>query len=1701
MKHIIKLLLLAAVTLPGWVTTTAQEATNGRTKKVFVPVQSTEDLKTVTAVQPEERMIEKEDACGESTLRLSLDRSAAAPAPVFAASPSRADIAPISTNEKVTRYRWGNQQEKEVCQGSSTYSYLPLTVEYLQYINRGQMIYPKNTIGLATGSKITSISFHTSSTLPDAMTGYTNSKVTLSLGETTQTTYSSVSFLSTTNVSTISTIFVGSNTLTFVLDHPYIYNGGNLVVNVYGDGSGTTYMENVSWYGVSQSGYTAISQISSNQYRDNFLPWMTVGYQVEEKYWADAPVSGNKNFFHAIEFTWPINEPDINKRQRARLDTIATDPDQMIGMLYEVYTNKAIPGNWKRGYAQDGHTEPYDDVAYTGVGAISHTGTDYTTGYSYANDYGWGISSDIETKLDKLSISDPTSSTVYLAHMDSTQYKPNQDGLTLLLIEMRDDYTYDGVKAAVKAAKEQSGYTSYDVLKARIGYAFKSVRVITESMRSGSDDNPGTLFKIDCDKMNKFFMVAKGQARNQFNSNRMFVDESYETDQTYCRLPLYAYCADEYYIGNSSKGHAGWMDYNYCDYLAHMYEQFSPYDLRLKQEISNVYQLLVNMGSYGVPHDCISIPDAYATGAENYIGHYFRMYKDQDDAYDCQDVRDLMFFVPDNRMKYYPTQTITDEYSVYVADGSDNSTLTENKYVPFYGELYNNTRAYSQMVYPSDMLESLDGKKIRSITFYTTSIGFGNPNPGALKVTMGKASNSYFPSETYLQYYSGYVQKTVTPTYGATELTITFDETYTYTKGDPLIVDVEVATAGTAGSTYWKGINTSNYQSIDYHPVDNRYYRMNFLPTMKVTYEETSTSNRDSGTGTGYTAQNVKYMNYNSDYRPSMALYVIRQDTVSCPMDQRKPEYYKLTLTWDSNMDDFLPGKKQEYNLLQLVQDELGNDKYIPVYYTNSLGQYLDGPDGNVLPNQGDKNSWEPVVLTLNPDDAKTYADVYVQRTPGSQQVTYAIQGRDEDHFLSLQISNQQSYFIPGTDPAEMALLGDVAYYSRYNPQNQKNCYSNKLVLKSNPQSILPSYVGVGTEIRLKRYTGANDDSPVTVATAVVTQLPTTGDSGKMDVTLFGQSDKTEYPTGKSDTDMKYAGYHANNGKEIAINNEGNWTWKHSFYYLGGYVDLGALEIYDNFTVGVSDNKHPAQYLYQVEFETATSFTGLNGSTNQAYSNTYRIPVYKTESKISARTLDEVLGDTKFDTKYSPSNLTFEEKVQMSSKTEIYRYDAYRWLGTNANDFYTINKVGNNDAEDLIGADGIASNQGEGYTVSMNKQGTDDYYTTSVAVSQDVPGWARFVDCVPAKSDEATLYTYAPVVELFTKGVDAAGTAHRSDINTYGGPMQTTAVGKLELVPYAPQTLEELDPETGDPSLAQMSEYTWYNEGKCYSYYNLMFNFKALDVPAGYELYKLRAWRRIVDKDEDGNVVGYNSILGEELDTRRAVRIGQIDEDGWYMYEDINFGDPLEEGSKPKTMTCGTLHPGISANDGELLGHRPSSIPKPTNPEGYSGGAGGGSLFQQESATNPTNGQPLDQLVRYETRATFGALRMKIEGDDSGSLDKDLNAEFKVRAYFTKNTNPLVGGAAKAPGRDGETVVLGGDFDYYVAEGTKTYTLTKGSSIITGISAVKMDANREVVGVTYVNPVGQMSSTPWQGVNMVVTRYSDGSTTTQKVIR
>ena len=61
---------------------------------------------------------------------------------------------------------------------------------------------------------------------------------------------------------------------------------------------------------------------------------------------------------------------------------------------------------------------------------------------------------------------------------------------------------------------------------------------------------------------------------------------------------------------------------------------------------------------------------------------------------------------------------------------------------------------------------------------------------------------------------------------------------------------------------------------------------------------------------------------------------------------------------------------------------------------------------------------------------------------------------------------------------------------------------------------------------------------------------------------------------------------------------------------------------------------------------------------------------------------------------------------------------------------------------------------------------------------------------------------------------------------------------------------------------------------------------------------------------------------------------------------------------------------------------------------------------------------------------------------------------------------------------------------------------SEGSTTPSGKTAVyELVINGEVVGKTYINTLGQQSDKPFKGVNIVITRYSDGTVTTTKIVK
>ena len=57
----------------------------------------------------------------------------------------------------------------------------------------------------------------------------------------------------------------------------------------------------------------------------------------------------------------------------------------------------------------------------------------------------------------------------------------------------------------------------------------------------------------------------------------------------------------------------------------------------------------------------------------------------------------------------------------------------------------------------------------------------------------------------------------------------------------------------------------------------------------------------------------------------------------------------------------------------------------------------------------------------------------------------------------------------------------------------------------------------------------------------------------------------------------------------------------------------------------------------------------------------------------------------------------------------------------------------------------------------------------------------------------------------------------------------------------------------------------------------------------------------------------------------------------------------------------------------------------------------------------------------------------------------------------------------------------------------------EGGQVVTAVD--KVTAGRQVLRVDYCNLQGQVSHTPWPGLNIEVTRFDDGTVMTRKVLK
>ena len=168
-----------------------------------------------------------------------------------------------------------------------------------------------------------------------------------------------------------------------------------------------------------------------------------------------------------------------------------------------------------------------------------------------------------------------------------------------------------------------------------------------------------------------------------------------------------------------------------------------------------------------------------------------------------------------------------------VADGTD-----KDAHFPVWGYNYDGAQT-NQMIYPASMLTDLVGKKLKSMTFYFTCDSYGKTifYDGSVKFSLANTSVASFTSTSRIT--DGLVQvASVVPENGTTEKwVITFDDNadFVYT-GENLLIDV-VTTAGTWADTEFYGEN--GHTNASYTNRASSLY--SFLPKVTFAYEDSET--------------------------------------------------------------------------------------------------------------------------------------------------------------------------------------------------------------------------------------------------------------------------------------------------------------------------------------------------------------------------------------------------------------------------------------------------------------------------------------------------------------------------------------------------------------------------------------------------------------------------------------------------------------------------------------------------------------------------------------------------------------------------------------------------------------------------------------------------------------------------------------------
>ena len=161
--------------------------------------------------------------------------------------------------------------------------YVPLpTASYNEAGTRGQVIYPAEVLTAMVGQPINGFTLYVYDEEGCKMNGGT---LRVSMGEVEETVFSGTSFYSGLTAVAFVEMRKGLHEIDFDFDTPYIYNGGNLVIDFYVQKGGESGAYNFTYfYGLFQQGHTSLTTgDEGNEYRE-FIPKTTFSYGELEAY-------------------------------------------------------------------------------------------------------------------------------------------------------------------------------------------------------------------------------------------------------------------------------------------------------------------------------------------------------------------------------------------------------------------------------------------------------------------------------------------------------------------------------------------------------------------------------------------------------------------------------------------------------------------------------------------------------------------------------------------------------------------------------------------------------------------------------------------------------------------------------------------------------------------------------------------------------------------------------------------------------------------------------------------------------------------------------------------------------------------------------------------------------------------------------------------------------------------------------------------------------------------------------------------------------------------------------------------------------------------------------------------------------------------------------------------------------------------------